>query len=61
MIDTELASLQYQMDLVNITAEKNKFEKETKEQDREDRKTIKENLIEIRKAVGGSSTVTQQK
>ena len=59
IIDTQLAALQYQMDMFNLTAEEKKFREETTKQDREDRKTIKENVTEIKTYIkGGPTTVT---
>lgn len=59
LIDTDLAQLQYQMDLFNLAAEEKKFREDTIKQDREDRKDIKTYVKEMRDAVApGASTVT---
>lgn len=59
IIDTNLASLQYQMDLFNLAAEEKKYREETLKQDRDDRKDIKTYVKEMKDAITPrSSTAT---
>jgi hypothetical protein len=58
MIETELAALDYQMELINIAADRKKFEEEKTRIEREDRMTIQAYVEQIVQTIRGPSTVT---